>query len=524
MHEDPTRRDLLRAVAGIGAGAFVTSCTGTSGAPVPRPSSPSSAVSASPGSSGGLPTLRTLSRRLTGKLLRLGSGGYDTARRLYNPRFDATTHPRAIAQCATDSDVAECVRFLAAGGADTFALRSGGHSYGGWSSDRNFVVDVTRLNTVVVDTATATARIGAGARLADVYAALAAKGVAIAAGSCPTVGIAGLTLGGGVGVLARAFGLTCDAVRAIDIVTADSRPRVVGASHDRDLFWALRGGGGGSFGAVTGFTVDVRPAPTVTAFFFQWPLDAAESVVTAWQHWIAAADDKLWSTCKILAEPAHGSGRVVVAGTWIGPASQLQSQLAPLRSSINRPPDAQQANTLPYAAAMLLEAGCSGETASDCISSALSPAKRQPFTATSAILTTPLTADAIRTAAQVTSAALNISSMIEGGVSLDALGGAVGRVDPSATAFVHRDALATVQYTATWSDPQADKAPYDDFVHGLRAKLLRWTGPSAYVNYADPTFTDYATAYWGANYPRLQQVKRAYDPDNLFKFPQSVRP
>ena len=449
------------------------------------------------------------------------------AARLYNPRFDGAVRPTGVAQCRSTADVAACLDYVLSTGSK-FAIRSGGHSYGGWSVNDGLLVDVGGLGGITVDTAARTARIGAGARLIDVYATLAAKGMAIAGGSCPTVGLTGLLLGGGVGVLSRAYGLTCDALQSATVVTADGRTRTVDAKQDADLFWALRGGGGGSFGAVTELTLAVRPAPTVHTFFLQWDFSHAADVLSAWQPWIAKADKALWSTCKLLADPGSGGLRVTVSGTWIGAASGLTPTLAPLLAAVGATPSANTVNSLDYASAMLLEAGCSGKTAAQCQVTALGHAARQPFSATSAILDSPLPGAAIAVAVKQVQAAMSVPGLVEGGVSFDALGGTVATVAPGATAFVHRQALASVQYTATWapagaSGKVADAAPFDSYVRGERAALSRWTGSGAYVNYADSSIANYPAAYWGANYARLQSVKKQYDPHNLFTFAQAVK-
>ena len=503
----------------------------TSAAAVPGTSTAGSSSAASsaahPTGTTVRPTLAALSHQLTRPLLLPSSTGYATAARLYNPRFDSLAHPAAIARCTSAADVASCVRFAAESGT-ALALRSGGHSYGGWSTGKGLVIDVSSMTSIAVDKAAATARIGAGAQLATVYAALGAQGVALAGGSCPTVGITGLTLGGGVGVLARAYGLTCDALRSVQLVTADGRLREVSQAVDPDLFWALRGGGGGSFGAVTALTVAVQPAPTVQTFYLQWGYSHAADVLTAWQRWTAGADPRLWSTCKLLADPGQGQLKATVSGTWIGPRSALTAQLSPLLRAVGAAPAGNWQNSLDYPSAMLLEAGCYGQDASECLRDALSPAQRQPFAATSAILASALPPAGVDAAVAMVSAGMNLAGMVEGGVSFDALGGAVSALAPAATAFVHRQALASVQYTATWpsaasgSGGVAPAAPFDAFVRGERTILNRWTGPSAYVNYADPAITGYGAAYWGTNYPRLQSVKRQYDPDNLFRFAQSV--
>jgi FAD/FMN-containing dehydrogenase len=471
--------------------------------------------------------LARLSKQLSSPLLLPASGAFGSAARLYNPRFDRSARPAAVAQCHSAADVAACISYASSAGSP-IALRAGGHSYGGWSSGTGLVADVRAMSAASVDTAAGMAKIGAGAKLVDVYAALAAHGVALAGGSCPTVGLTGLSLGGGVGVLSRAFGLTCDALRAATVVTADGQIRTVDSSHDPDLFWALCGGGGGSFGAVTDLTFAVRPAPAVHTFFLEWDFAHAAAVLAGWQGWIAKADKQLWSTCKLLADPGKDGLHVTVSGTWIGAASSLQSVLAPLLAAVGAPTTANQQNSLDYASAMLLEAGCYGQSPAQCAAAALGPVQRQPFAATSAILDSPLPSGGISAAVARAAAGMSVPGLVEGGMSFDSLGGAVSAVAPSATAFVHRTALASIQYTATWSPASgsaavADPAPFDSYVRASRAALLPWTGAAAYANYADPVISDYGHAYWGANYARLQSIKKQYDPGNLFTFAQSVK-
>jgi FAD/FMN-containing dehydrogenase len=529
------RRDVLKLAGGLGLASVATaacsddSTTGGSGAigTLSPPSSSSKPPTIKPTtakpSTPAAPAWSTLAATLDGRLARPGDPTYATAARLYNPRFDRTAHPAAVARCASAAHVAAAVRFAADSGVE-FALRSGGHSYPGWSTGDGLVVDVSALSAVSVDAAAKTARIGAGAKLGNVYAALAAGNVGIAAGSCPTVGMAGLALGGGVGVLSRVWGLTCDTVTSVDVVTADGNLRTVSAGRDADLFWALRGGGGGSFGAVTAFTVAVRPVPSVTTFYHEWAWSDAAEVLTRWQGWLhAGVDSRVTTTCKLLADAYKGSARVLVAGTWTGPSGGLDAVLAPLLGALPAP---RITSTHPhtYASAMLLEAGCSGQTATTCVAQALTPDKRQPFSATSSIAAGPLPAAGVAAAVARVDAAAHVSGIYEGGVSFDALGGAVGDLAADATAFGHRTAFATVQYTATWTDTALSPSRFDTYVRGFRAAMRPWLGDGAYANYADASITDYGTAYWGANYPRLQQVKSAYDPGNLFRFPQSVKP
>ena len=257
-------------------------------------------------------------------------------------------------------------------------------------------------------------------------------------------------------------------------------------------------------------------------FFLEWTgLSAAGAVLSAWQQWIAKAPRELWSTCKLLVQPGQGS-RVLVAGTWVGSGSPT-SQVTALLAQTPRP--AQNATgSGSYASTMLTEAGCSGDSAGSCISKSLSATYRQPFTATSAILQEPLAAAGVQSIVQAVGAGADVKGMIEGGVSFDAFGGAIADLAPNATAFPWRTALADIQYTATWPYAQASANParFDDFVQSERQALHPYVGNSAYVNYADPMLSDYAVAYWSQNLPRLSQIKRTYDPHDVFAFPQAV--
>ncbi|MCW2526946.1 MAG: FAD-binding protein [Pseudonocardiales bacterium] len=511
------RRAALKA-AGLGFVGLAAGCTVGS---KPRPESGSSALT---GGAKPVSGLSALSAKLSRSLVQPGGAAFTSLARLYNPRFDSAPAPIAVAQCATPADVAACVSF--AGSASVpISVRAGGHSYGGWSRGRGLMIDVRGLSSVQVDRTAGLARIGAGALLVDVYTALAAENVALAGGSCPSVGLTGLALGGGVGVLSRAYGLTCDAITSVQIVTADGRLRTADANQESDLFWAVRGGGG-SFGAVTELTLAVQPAPTITTFFLQFDFNQAEQVLTAWQQWIVGTSASLWSTCKLLADPGNGTLNATVSGTWIGPPAELDVQLAPLLGQVPTP-IAKNANTAGYGPTMLGEAGCSGQSASACLTAALQAPKRQPFAATSAILEQTLPAAGVAAAVATARSALSVPGLVEGGVSFDSLGGAVATVDASATPFPYRRAVASVQYTATWGASAAAGlsavVPFDGYVRGFRAALAPWLGTAAYVNYADASIANYGEAYWGANYARLRQVKAQYDPGDLFTFAQSVK-
>jgi FAD/FMN-containing dehydrogenase len=463
-----------------------------------------------------------LRRAVSGTLALPGDGGYDRARRVENPRYD-TARPLAVLQVADARDVAAALAF--AHDHDVpLAIRSGGHSYPGFSAGGGpgtgtppaLVIDCRRLAGVTLDGTTA--RIGSGASLAVVYDALGRRDRALAGGSCATVGIGGLTQGGGVGVLTRAFGLTCDAVSAMEVVTADGRVRTVDGEHDPDLFWALRGGGGGHAGVVTRFTFRTHAAPTISTFHLVWPLASAPAVIAAWQQWAPSADPRLWSTLKALGGTAHPGGPAVsVSGTWIGPPGRLAHQLGRLLAGTPAP-TARSSGVHDFRTVMATYAGCAAIPVQRCHTGPGGALQRQAFAATSHVAYRPLAGAGVTALLDRVDDA-RAAGLHEAGASLDALGGRVGDLAPGDTAFVHRRALMTVQYTATY-DGRRRTAAAQRFVRGLRSALVPSWGNTAYVNYADTAVRHHRTAYFGANAARLAAVKRAYDPDGLFAQPQ----
>lgn len=473
----------------------------------------------------GPPDWDALAAKLNGTLLRAGQAGYQTARLVENPRYD-DARPLAVLTAANAADVAAGVAFAARYGIP-LALRSGGHSYTGYSSGgaagtgmpASLVIDTRGMQTVALN-ADGSASIQAGANLAQVYSAIGGRGRSIAAGSCATVGATGLTLGGGIGVLVREYGLTCDALTEVELVTADGRLRTVSPQRDPDLFWACQGGGGGHLGVVTRLTLATRPAPPVTMWSLRWPFAEAASVIAAWQDWAPDADRRLWSTLKLLNGATHAEGPgLYLSGTWLGPESSLAGRLAPLIQAVGSAPSRRGSAQHGYLDAMMRYAGCGGVPLARCTTDAGGALRRESSAATSHVPTEKLDSTAIATLLAKVEAARAVPGIREGGVSLDALGGAVGDLGPEDTAFPHRGAIMTAQYTATFPDG-TDPAPLDAYVRGFREAMVPSWADTAYVNYADAGIGDPARAYFGDNAARLEQVKRAYDPDNLFAQPQ----
>jgi FAD/FMN-containing dehydrogenase len=485
------RREIL--IGGLGAAALTACGSAPSAVPTTTASIPTPTHTPSSGPS----TWAELARTLKGRLLLPGTADYDTDKLTPNSRYDSA-RPLALLEAAGEADVAAGIAYAQRRGL-AVALRSGGHAYPGWSAgDAHLVIDTRRMSTITWSGTEVT--VGAGVKLGHLYPALAANGRALPGGSCPTVGVTGLTHGGGVGVMTRAYGLLCDHLTSARVVLPVGQAVTASASDHDDLFWAIRGGGGGHTGVVTSLTYSTVPAPTVSSTYLTWPVSRAGEIVAAWFSALGSADSRLWSTLKILGGTAHnGVAKMGATVTWVGPASGFDAALTPLLATN---PTGRYDAVHSFGDAMTYFGG--------------DPNSREAFAATSHVAyVAPASGDIGRVAQLIGAASGQIH---ESGISIDALGGQVAALDPSATAFVHRKALATVQYTATFDHGTA--AVPSQFVEQLRTTMAGSWGTSAYVNYADASLSDAGTSYFGANWPRLQQVRKAYDPNGFFTQPQ----
>ncbi|MCW2622060.1 MAG: FAD-binding oxidoreductase, partial [Frankiales bacterium] len=440
-----------------------------------------------------------LARQLSGTLTRPGDRTYEQVSRLFNRRFDDRL-PAAVASVTSEADAVACIRFAADLGVP-LRVRAGGHSYVGGSVGPGLVVDLRPMSGVTAGQGTAT--IGAGAALIDVYDQLAARGVSIPAGSCPTVGLAGLALGGGMGVVARRYGLTCDRLTSARVVLADGNVVTASANSEPDLFWALRGGGG-SFGLVTSLTFATHPTQDLTTFFWAWPWPAAALVADGWQRWSPGQPDQLWSTCHLLATDG-ADPTAAVAGVFVGSPAGLDAALAGLRDAVGVAPKSASRRSRSYADTMRLEAGCASTPVAECrlIGGVL---ERDAFVAASDFFTAPVPVSALERLAGAIERRQADPSLGVGGVGFDSWGGAVGRVAPDATAFVHRDATFSAQWTASWQQQPGNgpQAANESSLRAMQATLHEHGNGQAYQNYADPALPDPLTAYYGDNLARLR--------------------
>ncbi|QBD77018.1 FAD-binding oxidoreductase [Ktedonosporobacter rubrisoli] len=467
-----------------------------------------------------------LAKSLQGTLVRPDSPQYATARQLFSPRFD-TIKPAGIAYCASPADVQKCLAFAQDFDKLPIALRAGGHSYAGYSTTTGLVIDVTRMNTVTVNQNTAT--IGAGTRLIDVYSALAQHGQALPAGSCPTVGVAGLTLGGGAGVLGRKFGLTCDNLLSAQVVLADGRILTCDAQHEADLFWALRGGGGGNFGIVTSFTFQTHVVGSLSLFSLGWPWSDTAAILDAWQNWAPHAPDELWSNFLLLTTSDNTGPIMHINGVYVGEVAQLNGLLDQLISKAGKAPTSRYAWASDLLQAMLYEAGCYNKSVHECHLPTQDPQgqlKREIDTVKSDYFTNALPHSGLDALIKAIERRQNDSTPGGGGIGIDSLGGAINRVAPDATAFAHRNALFSIQYSTSWdaAAPESVISANHAWLTGTWQAMRSYASGAAYQNYVDPDLADWQHAYYGPNLARLQRVKTSYDPGNFFHFGQSIPP
>ncbi|CAM5244047.1 FAD-binding oxidoreductase [Streptomyces fumanus] len=466
------------------------------------------------------PPWPSLAGDLDGRLLLPDAPAWPTAHRLYNTRFD-TLRPTAIAYVAHADDIRTTLAYARAHHLRT-AIRNGGHSYAGWSSGNDrLIIDVSALSRVRATASEAV--IGAGAKLIDVYRALAKKGVTLPAGSCPTVGISGLTLGGGHGVVSRAYGLTCDSLTQATLITADGKQLTANAEDHPDLFWALRGAGNGNFGVVTELRFRTHPAPQAVTGYLTWPWSRASAVLRAWQEWGPAQPDEIWSALHL--ESAGATPTVSVSVFSLGTYGELQNAVDRLADRIGASAASVSLRRRTYEESMEMYAGCASFSSdAQCHLPGTTPGRspkgalrRETYAARSDFYDRSLSAAGVR-------ALLAQLRSVRGGtgsVALTALGGAVNRVAPTATAFVHRRSRFLAQYLVSWR-PGTSGATARSWLADAHRAMRPYASGAAYQNYTDPDLTDWRTAYYGDAAPELTKVKKRYDPNRFFTFPQAL--
>jgi FAD/FMN-containing dehydrogenase len=537
------RRTLLTAAATLVTAGVATACTGGgsggssgkgggTGGSAPAGSTATTASGRTPTASAspGAPSWSALAKGLDGDLVQPDDAAYATARQLYNTRFDSLK-PAAIAFVASEDDIKECLAYARTHHTPV-AIRGGGHSYAGFSSGNGrLVIDISKLDSL--SHASSDGTVGAGARLGDVYRTLAAKGRTIPAGSCPTVGVSGLTLGGGHGVAARAYGLTCDNLTSATVIMADGSRLTADAKENKDLFWALRGAGNGNFGVVTELSFRTHPAPEGVSAFMSWPWSKADALLAAWQEWAPDQPDEIWSSLHFDGGPGGVTPTASVSVFSLGGEADLHNAVDRLADGPGGPGPANSVSikSRSYGDAMQVYAGCSGLTAEQCRLPGTTPGRstrgalqRETYAAASDFFDRSLSAAGRAALISAAEDFTRIPASAGGGggsIALTALGGAINRVDPMATSFVHRSSRMLAQYIASWEPGTAGTAQ-QAWLKTAHASIRRYASGAAYQNYIDPTLTDWRNAYYGPAADRLTKLKKQYDPERLFNFAQAL--
>jgi FAD/FMN-containing dehydrogenase len=461
---------------------------------------------------------RALRAAIAGDVVLPGSPDYDVARTTPIARFQGIC-PQAVVRCRAAADVAETLSLVRRTGARV-AVRSGGHCFAGRSSTTGVVIDVGPMS--FVSAADRTATVGAGARLGEIYDALSRRGHTLAAGCGPSVGIAGLTLGGGLGILGRKYGLTCDQLAGAEVVLADGRVVQCDEHHDHDLFWALRGAGGGQFGVVTTLVFRTVPAPAATTLDLTWPVTSLPALVAAWQAWAPSAPRELAASL-LAATPGDpmAPATVHVFGAMLGPKADATRLLDVLIATVGADPAAAHLEYTPYrdAKRYLAEHGPGAVAA---VPSQEQPARPRHAYSRSEFFRRPLPTDAIAALADHISRDRRAGQSRE--LDFTPWGGAYNDVPAAATAFVHRAERFLLKHEVA-VDAAASPADKDEALGWLARSwnlVHPWGSGGVYPNFPDPELGDPATAYYGTNRERLMRVKAAYDPGHLFRFDQSL--
>ena len=453
-------------------------------------------------------TIEGLRESVRGEVIVPQDESYDEARKVFNAMIDR--RPTVVVRCAGTDDVVAAVNFTRENGLD-LAVRGGGHSVPGFgTADDAVVVDLSGMRDVQVDPARRTARSQGGATWGDFNDATHAHGLATTGGVVSTTGVGGLTLGGGIGYLARGVGLSCDNLVAAQVVTADGRVLPASESENEDLFWAIRGGGG-NFGVVTAFEFRLHPVAEVYGGPMFFAASDAGTVLRAYREFIADAPEELggfpaWQIAPplpFIPEERHGETMLAFIACWAGATEDGERALQPIRDWA--PVVAEHVGVMPYPAL---------NSAFDAL---YPPGGLQHYW--KANFVKELTDDAIEAHLEHGPKVPVVNSTVH----IYPINGACNRVASDATAFAYRDATFATVIAGMWPDP-ADNDANIEWVRDYYDATAPLSEEGGYVNFMSGDDQERIRANYGGNYDRLVDVKREYDPDNLFHLNQNVRP
>jgi UDP-N-acetylenolpyruvoylglucosamine reductase len=455
----------------------------------------------------GKPTMTQLREQVRGDVVTPGEAGYEDARKVYNAMIDR--RPGVVVRPANAGDVIAAVNFARESSLD-LAVRGGGHSVPGFGTvDEGVIIDLSRMRGVRVDPVNQRARAEGGATWGDFNAATYAFGLATTGGIVSTTGVGGLTLGGGIGYLARGVGLSCDNLVSADVVTADGRLLVASEDENQDLFWAIRGGSG-NFGVVTSLEFRLQPVKDIYGGPMFFDLKDAGTVLRFYREFIANAPEQLggfpaWQIAPplpFIPAERHGETFLAFVACWAGPVDRGEGALKPLHDVA--PVVAEHVGPMPYPAL---------NSAFD----ALYPWGLQHYWKTSFV--TELTDEAIAAHLEHGPKVPVVNSTVH----IYPINGACHRVGSDATAFAYRDATFATVIAGMWPDPAQNEAN-TKWVRDYYDATAPHSEAGGYVNFMSGDDQDRIEANYRGNFQRLVEVKRKYDPGNLFHVNQNISP
>jgi FAD/FMN-containing dehydrogenase len=452
-------------------------------------------------------TLDELRARVNGQTIVPGDAAYEEARKVYNGMIDR--RPAVIVRCTDAADVMATVQFAREEGKD-LSIRGGSHSVPGFgTNDGGVVVDLAPMNGVRVDPQARTVRAEGGCTWGGFNHATYAFGMATTGGIIASTGIAGLTLGGGIGYLTRAFGLSCDNLLSADVVTADGRFLVASKRQNEDLFWALQGGGG-NFGVVTSFEYQLHPVKDIVAGLFFFPLDHSRHVLEFYREYIQKAPEELGMFPAFQIAPPlpfippadHGKTFCILVCCWAGRPEDAEKIFAPIRKV--GPIAAEMVSPMPYPTL-------------NALFDPLLPAGLQHYW--KAAFATDLTDGAIKAHLEYGPKVPVVNSTMH----IYPINGAAGRVASDATAFAYRDAKFATVIAGMWPDP-SDNERNTKWVKDYYKALQPHSASGGYVNFMAGDDQGRIRDNYKGNYDRLVTIKKKYDPGNLFHMNQNIKP
>jgi FAD/FMN-containing dehydrogenase len=448
-----------------------------------------------------------LSNQLNGTVLLPGAPGFDPYTLPYALQYGKTI-PQAVVRCMTEKDVVTTVKWARQNNI-AITTRSGGHSYAGYSSTNELLLDLSGMTNITLNSSTGLATVDGGARNRHVFAAFSETSLAITHAACKNVGMGGLVLGGGIGFNMRAHGLTCDQLVETRMVTADGDIVVCSEKDNPDLFWAVRGAGGGNFGIHTSFTFKPFAVSNITRFKLQWN-NNPQLVFARLQEVLLSAPNTLGAkvTIEMVLLRSRGDEEsiirpvVTLMGQFKGEIAEFETLIAPI-NAISTPTGIPEIEPYWKAQASLTEEGAP---------KFIYERSRFAFEPLSAAAQASIFAKLAEWPGTSGSAKFNYFL----------LGGAISVTAPDATAFFARDAKMITTIELTWKDGDQNIFGNKQWLDEFHLIMEAFTSKFSYVNFIDRNEADFLNTYYGPALPRLKATKKAVDPKNYFRFPQGI--